>query len=48
MGEKIGLNYSAVESTLRLMQIPPDRWPLLFEYIRVLEMSVLKPINVKT
>jgi len=48
MGGVTGLDYSAVESTFRLMQIPTDRWPPLFEDIRVLEMSALKKINEKS
>lgn len=47
MGNITGLDYTAVESAFRLMQIPTDRWPPLFEDIRVLEMSALKKLNEK-
>lgn len=47
MGNITGLDYSAVESAFRLMQIPCDRWPPLFEDIRVLEISALKKLNEK-
>jgi len=42
-----GLNYSALESVLRLMQIPRKRWRSMFEDIRVLEMSAIPLLNQK-
>lgn len=44
-GCAIGLDYTAIEPVLRLMGIPADRWPALFDDLLVLEGAALKQIN---
>lgn len=41
MNGAIGLDYAAVESTLRLMAVPRCRWRTLFADMQIMEASVL-------
>lgn len=42
-----GLRYSALESVLRLEQIPQADWPEVFRDIRTMEAAVLPMLNAK-
>ena len=47
MGGVTGLDYTAVQSALNMMDIDKALWPDLFDDIRVLEAEALKEINKK-
>lgn len=40
-----GLDYAAVEPTLRLMRVKPKHEDKLFQWLRVMEMEGLKAMN---
>lgn len=42
------LNYTALESVFRMMNIPRKKWRSLFDDIRILELSALPILNEKT
>jgi len=42
-----GLDYCAIEPVLRLKAIACERWPALFEDLRVMERAALNVINKK-
>ncbi|MDU9398027.1 DUF1799 domain-containing protein [Pseudomonas sp. zfem003] len=42
-----GLDYSALEPTFRLNDIPPADWPKLFADIRVMERAALDTMHQK-
>lgn len=41
-GGRIGLSYASIEAVLRLMGIPPERWPQRFAELRVMEEEALR------
>lgn len=41
----VGLDYGAIEPVLRLRRIDPQRWPALFDDLRVMERAAIKAIN---
>lgn len=47
MGGVTGLDYTALQSALIMMNIDKALWPDLFEDIRVLEVEALSVINKK-
>lgn len=40
-----GLDYAALEPTLRLMAVPADDWPELFEDVQTMERAALEEIR---
>lgn len=44
-GKYLGLDRPAIESTLRLMQVPRKRQPEIFEDLRVMEHAALEVLN---
>lgn len=47
MGGPTGLDYSAVEVTMRLCGLPPAEWPELFADLRVMERAALEAMSSK-
>jgi hypothetical protein len=45
MGGVVGLDYSAVEPTLRLLGIPREEWSGLFTELRVMERAAVKAMR---
>lgn len=39
---RIGLDYQAIPTVLRFMEIPRKRWGALFDALRVMELAVLE------
>lgn len=40
-----GLDYAALEPTLRLLAVPPDDWPALFEDVQTMERAALEEMR---
>lgn len=40
-----GLDYNAIEPTLRLLALPPEDWPQIFLDLRILETEALPLLN---
>jgi hypothetical protein len=38
----VGLDYTAIPTTLRMLRIPRPRWPAVFDALRVMELAALK------
>lgn len=45
MSGVVGLDYTALESVLRLLGVKRTRWPALFDDVRVMELAAMKQIN---
>jgi Phage related hypothetical protein (DUF1799) len=45
MGGATGLDYVALQSVMRLMAIPRNQWPEMFEDIRTLEEAALAEMH---
>jgi len=39
---RLGLDYTAIPTTLRMLQVPRVRWPAVFDALRVMEHAALK------
>ena len=47
MAGPTGLDYTALQATMRMMAVPELDWPLIFEAIRTLEAEALSVMNEK-
>ena len=45
MGGVLGLRYEAIPVVLRLLAVPREEWPYLFERIRVMESEAMQIWN---
>lgn len=44
-GSVVGLNYVSIEPVLRLIQVPSDVWPQVFDDLRIMEDAALAHIR---
>lgn len=42
-----GIDYTRLESTMRLMQVPPEDWKSTFEGLRIMERAAKTVLNDK-